>query len=185
MRLNNILQELSSIASKSVLPFELSHAHKTLEWLLKLKPEADDVLKIAAFGHDVERGITGITETYSLKGQNLDKFKKEHALRSAEIIRDLMIKHGYSEEQAERCSKLVELHEVGGTPESDILKEADSLAFFNHVDTYFKLNGPAKAKVKFGFMVKRLSPQGIALVKQMRLANPEIQQILDIVLAEI
>ena len=45
------------IIKKSQVPEDPIHSKNTLEWLLKLKPDADDALKIAALGHDIERAI--------------------------------------------------------------------------------------------------------------------------------
>ncbi len=37
------------------MPEDPRHAENTLDWLLKLKPDADEALQIAALGHDIER----------------------------------------------------------------------------------------------------------------------------------
>lgn len=39
------------------MPEDPEHAQNTLEWLLKLKPDADEALQIAALGHDIERAF--------------------------------------------------------------------------------------------------------------------------------
>ncbi|WP_292408722.1 MULTISPECIES: hypothetical protein [unclassified Methanoculleus] len=41
----------------SHLPEDPAHAKDTLRWLLFLCPDADDALRIAALGHDIERTL--------------------------------------------------------------------------------------------------------------------------------
>lgn len=36
---------------------EMPHFERTVYWLLKLKPDADEALKIAAIAHDIERAF--------------------------------------------------------------------------------------------------------------------------------
>ena len=46
--IDRLKNEIRSIISGSEVPEDPVHAQNTLEWLLKLKPDADDALKIAA-----------------------------------------------------------------------------------------------------------------------------------------
>jgi hypothetical protein len=52
-----VKKKMEWIIKKSQVPEDPVHSKNTLEWLLKLKPDADDALKIAALGHDIERAI--------------------------------------------------------------------------------------------------------------------------------
>ena len=54
--LDKIKKEIEKIISKSPLKFDLDHAKYTLECLIKIKPDADEALQIAAFAHDISRG---------------------------------------------------------------------------------------------------------------------------------
>jgi hypothetical protein len=50
-------RKIEEIIKKSPVSEDPIHSKNTLEWLLKLKPDADEALKIAALGHDIERAI--------------------------------------------------------------------------------------------------------------------------------
>ena len=43
-----VKKNIEGIIEKSLIPEDPIHAKNTLEWLLKLKPDADEALKIAA-----------------------------------------------------------------------------------------------------------------------------------------
>jgi len=180
-------KEIESILIKSPLPFDLKHAQLTLKWVLKLKPNADDMLRVAALAHDIDRAVTGITETYSLKkGDNLENFKKKHAKRSANIISDLLQKHNYPKESIKKIKHLVEKHEEGGDKETNILMEADSIAFFEYnLERYLKKNKTDKAKNKIRFMYKRLSPKSRNIIRNMKFKDNAIYNLVQNTISKI
>jgi hypothetical protein len=77
------------VAGSSV-PEDRRHAENTLDWLLMLKPDADEALQIAALGHDIERAL----EARKVKRADFpdyDRFKAAHARNSAEILRGISV----------------------------------------------------------------------------------------------
>ncbi|MFC1755595.1 hypothetical protein ACFL96_19770 [Thermoproteota archaeon] len=55
-------KEIQDIISNSPVETDLAHARldhsrSTREWVLKLKPDADMTLQIAALAHDIERAL--------------------------------------------------------------------------------------------------------------------------------
>ncbi len=178
MNYNIIKKEIEDILPNSPLEFELAHSRLTLKWLIKLKPDADEALRIAAISHDIDRAITGITEKDLKDFSKLDEFKKEHSIRSANIISDLLKKHNYSKKIIEKVKRLVECHEFGGEKESDVLKEADSLAYFDYnIPFYLKRNGIEKTKKKIKFMYDRLSGQSKKFVNDIKFNDKEVNNL--------
>lgn len=94
-KFNSLKEELKKILLKSPLKFDSVHSKLTLKWLLKLKPNADEYLQIAALAHDIERAVTGITEKDLKDYSKIAEFKQQHAIRSANITADLLKKYGY------------------------------------------------------------------------------------------
>ena len=94
-KFNSLKEELKKILLKSPLKFDSVHSKLTLKWLLKLKPNADEYLQIAAIAHDIERAVTGITEKDLKDYSKIAEFKQQHAIRSANITADLLKKYGY------------------------------------------------------------------------------------------
>lgn len=75
-------------------PEDPAHAEDTLRWLLSLCPDADDALRIAALGHDIERALPDgrvLREEYA----GCDAFKQAHARRSAAILAELLHRCGF------------------------------------------------------------------------------------------
>lgn len=175
---NLLRKEVETILPKSPLDFELIHSGLVLKWVLNLKPDADEALKISALAHDIDRAITGITEKDLTDYSKINEFKKEHAIRSAKFIGEIMQKHGYSEETIVKVKHLVENHESGGDEESDILMNADSLAYFDYnIPSYLQRNGGERAREKIRFMYNRLSPEAQKLVTKIKFNNTEIDKL--------
>lgn len=171
-------KEIEETLPNSPIEFEPVHSKLTLKWVLKLKPDADEALQIAALSHDIERAVTGITEKDLKDYSKISEFKKEHSLRSAKIICDLLKKQGYSKEIIEKVKHLVENHEFGGDEESNILMDANSLAYFEYnVPFYLKRNGEERTKKKIRFVFDRMSEKAKEIVRKFRFKNPAVDRI--------
>ncbi|GAH59945.1 unnamed protein product, partial [marine sediment metagenome] len=108
-----VKKTIEGVIEKSLVSEDPLHAKNTLEWLLKLKPDADDALKIAALGHDIERAI----EHRKVKRKNYrdyDEFKEAHALNSARILEEIMKGCNVRKELIDDICFLVSHHETGG-----------------------------------------------------------------------
>lgn len=177
-KFNLVRKEIESILPNSPLDFELKHSELVLKWVLKLNPDSDEALKIAALSHDIDRAITKITEKDLTDYSKIDEFKKEHAIRSAKFICDILKKYNYSTETINRVKHLVENHEVGGDNDSNILMDADSLAYFDYnIPSYLKRNGRERTEEKIKFMYKRLSKKAKKLVSQIKFTDKEIESL--------
>lgn len=128
-------RRIRHVIAQSKVPEDPLHAENTLMWLLKLNPHADEALRIAALGHDIERAL----EERRLRKKDFtdfEEFKAAHARNSADILRDIMNECNVPEALATEIWRLVVHHETGGDLRSDLLKDADSLSFF-HVNLPF------------------------------------------------
>lgn len=173
-----IKKEILEILPNSPLDFEPTHAELVLKWVLKLKPDADEALQIAALSHDIDRAITGITEKDLKDYSKIDEFKKEHSIRSANIIGEILKKHDYPKTIISEVKRLVENHEFGGNYEAEILKDADSIAYFDYnIPSYLKRNGRERTKNKIQFMYNRLSNDAKKLVDQIKFSDKEIEEL--------
>lgn len=146
-------KKIMEIIEKSSNPEDPIHARNTLEWMIKLEPQADEALKIAALGHDIERAISKRKikrENYT----NYEEFKKAHSLNSAEVLSKLMETFGVKKDLREEIFYLVNHHETGGNKRSNLLKNADSLSFFQvNLPYYFIRNNldETKKRCKWGY----------------------------------
>ena len=75
------------------------------------------------------------------------------------------------------------MHEEGGDPESDILRDADSIAYFDYnIPGYMKINGEERTKKKIKWMFERMSPEAQEKVKTIKYPDPKINELVKEVL---
>ena len=151
-----VKKRIEEIINTSPVPEDPIHSKNTLEWLLRLKPDADEALQIAALGHDIERAIE---ERKVRRGdyKNYDEFKATHASNSAKILVEIMKECSISKKLADDIFFLVFHHETGGTRRSDILRDADSISFFHvNLPYYFIRNSAEETKRRYRWGYRRL-----------------------------
>ncbi len=157
-----VLNSFAAVANQLV-PLHLT---RTVEWILKLKPTADEALLTAAVAHDIERAFRedAVYEKMFISENAFRDaaFLDYHQQRSAKIITDFLKTQDCPAEISEKVYHLVAHHETGGDPESNLLKDADSLSFFQtNVDLFVKVkvqeSSPEKVKSKFDWMFARIS----------------------------
>ncbi len=162
------------IINKSSVPEDPIHAKNTLEWLRRLKPDANEALQIATLGHDIERAI----EERKVKRkdyQSYDEFKDAHALNSAKIMREIMKEHSMSKAMIEKVFFLVRHHENGGTKLADVLKNADSISFFQvGLPFYHIRHNLEQTKERCLWGLKRLPKNLRRIVAKFNYRNPKL-----------
>lgn len=168
-----IKKEIERIINNSYSNTELSHARGTLKWVLKIKTNADEALQIASLAHDIERGGKE-KRIITKKIDNNENFsdydikKKKHATKSAKIIAELLEIFDVKKEIIKRVKYLVKNHEIGGDEDANILRDADSLSYFeDNFDAYFKYYGKEKTKHKIDYMYNRISEKRKKLCKKL------------------
>ena len=173
-----VKKKIEEIIQNSPVPEDPIHSKNTLEWLLKLNPHADDALKIAALGHDIERAIE---KRKVRRGdyENYDAFKKAHALNSAKILAEIMIACHTDKKLAEDVLFLVRHHETGGTKRADLLRNADSISFFHvNVPHYFIRNGLEDTQERCLWGFKRLSGDMQKVVAKFNYQDKELKALI-------
>jgi len=156
---------MKSFAEKGK-PHQMKHFDHTVHWITILKPNADDALLIAAVSHDIERAYRkdDMLENYGKLDYSDDRFIGPHQIRGAQIIADFLKSQGAQALLIERVSHLVSKHEVGGDEDQNILKDADSISFFEcNADRFIshkvKQVGKEKVKAKFEWMFNRITTE--------------------------
>ncbi len=157
--LKEIKAEILEIVSKSLVPEDCAHAKNVLEWVLRLKPDADIALQLAALGHDIERAIPERRLNRN-DYDDFDAFKRDHAENSARIIHELLHKYEIDEEIVTKVCHLIRHHEHGkeNDTEAYVLNDADSLSFFDlNLPYYFERMGEAETFFRMQWGYRRLS----------------------------
>ncbi len=154
------------IVAGSKVPEDSRHADNTLEWLLRLEPDADDALQLAALAHDIDRAIED-TKINRADFDDYDSFKAAHARNGAKILHPILTACVVDLDIVDEACRLVEVHEVGGDFRSDLLKDADSISYFDvNLPLYYQREGWNETKRRSSWGYRRLSPRAIEIVKQ-------------------
>jgi hypothetical protein len=150
-------QRIREIIADSRVPEDPPHAENTLKWLFRLEPKADQAWQIAALAHDIDRAV----ETRKVRRADFndyDAFKEAHAHNGAAILREILDKCGVAKSVADEACRLVTLHEVGGDPRSDLLKDADSISYFEvNMPMYYQREGWQETRRRCSWGYRRLS----------------------------
>lgn len=158
-------QRIRLIIAGSQMPEDSRHADNTLEWLLRLQPDAGDALQLAALAHDIDRAIEEI-KVRRADFDDYDAFKVAHARNGADILRPILTACGVERHIVDEACRLVRVHEVGGDPGSDLLKDADSISYFDvNLPLYFKREGWAETKRRSRWGYLRLSARAREIVE--------------------
>jgi len=142
----------------------LKHFDRTVYWVKKIRPDADEPTLIAAYAHDISRAFNKELTIEGSKNKNLTdpRILRKHQDESAHIVVDFLIKENYDGNLIERVDNMVRHHEDGGNGESDLIKDADTLSFLEvnaprHIKTLVKVLGKRKMKRKIDYMYNRIS----------------------------
>lgn len=143
------------------------HLTRTAYWLKQLQPDADEYMFIAALSHDIERAYRDHDTMERLlweKGFRDPEFLRLHQEKGAEIIRDFLTGQNVDHHQIERVKAMVRHHEEGGNEEQNVIKDADSISFFeNNISHFIQKQLPSfgkeKVKIKFDWMYNRITSE--------------------------
>lgn len=142
---------------------KMAYFDRTVYWVTVLKPEADEAMLIAAVSHDLGRALfseeqKALLEKYSFIS---DEFLFFHQEKSAEAITGFLKEKEAEIELIRKVKFLVMQHEFGGNEDQNILKDADSISFFEtNAQSFVEKKttvGVARVKEKFEWMFFRIS----------------------------
>ena len=163
--INCAKQKIRAVIAGSRVPEDPRHADNTLEWLLRLESNAGDALQLAALGHDIDRAIEE-SKVKRADFDDYDAFKAAHARNGAEILRPILNSCGVAGDIVDEACRLVEVHEVGGDSSSDLLKDADSISYFDvNLPLYYQREGWAETKRRSLWGYRRLTQRAQEIVK--------------------
>ncbi|MDQ4018578.1 MAG: DUF2218 domain-containing protein [Actinomycetota bacterium] len=107
------------------------HLERTRDWLLELRPDASEALRLAALLHDADRELGGVPVAEQVANWDDEEALRTHAERSAAIATRWLRAQGADAALVQAVGDLVRQHETGGTTDADLLQAADSLSFLD------------------------------------------------------
>ena len=149
-------------------PMEIDHADRLTAWVLRLKPDASDLLRIAARGQHIERWTSPRTAYPEGRAGYLrwrEDLKAFHARRTGEA----MERAGYGPEEMSRVAALItKAAHRAGDPEGVVLEDALCLVF---LETLFPNLLVKTTEEKMGEILgktwKKMSPAGRAAAQSL------------------
>lgn len=166
--MREIEHEIEQILVHSSIPEDAWHAKNVREWILRLKPNANWALQIAALAHDIERAFPE-RKILRKNFNDYDAFKQAHADNSAKIAVDILKKYSLEENIIKRVEYLIRHHEFGveNDPDLIVLKDADSLSFFQiNLSFYFSREGAEETLFRMKWGYRRLTNRGKEIAKR-------------------
>jgi hypothetical protein len=161
------------------VPEDSCHAENTVEWLLRLDPKADQALQIAALAHDIDRAVEGRKVRRS-DYEDYDAFKAAHAWNGAKILRAILDECGVTKSIADEAGRLVTLHEIGGDNRSDLLKDADSISYFEvNMPLYYQREGWEETKRRCIWGYRRISARMKKIAKSITYEDEILTRLLN------
>lgn len=169
---------IRAVVAGSSAPEDPLHAERTLAWLLRLEPDADVALQIAALGHDIERAVEA-TKVRRVDFPDYDTFKAAHARSSAGILKGIMEDCGLPQDKASEVHRLVCLHETGGEPRADLIKDADCISFFEvNLPLYYERHNRDEVLKRCIWGYRRLSKKRRKIMESFSYVNVELNALL-------
>jgi hypothetical protein len=143
----------------------LLHLTRTAYWLKELQPDADEYMQIAALTHDIERAYREDAKIDQLLLENGFQdpiYLQLHQEHGAEIIGKFLQEQKVDPIQIDRVKAMVAYHEIGGNEEQNMIKDADSISFFeNNVSHFIQKRLPffdkENIRLKFDWMYNRIT----------------------------
>lgn len=134
-------------------------------------------MQLAALAHDIDWADEK-TKVKRADFDDYDAFKAAHARHGAVILKEILVNCQVEPTIIEQACELVIQHEVGGNVLSDLLKDADSLSYFEvNMPPYYAREGYAEIlrRCKWGY--QRLSPKMKPYLKNMSYQKQVLNEI--------
>ena len=153
-------------------PKEIVHANLVTEWVLRLKPDADEALLLAARGHHFRRW-TVPRSSYPEGRTGYLRWRKDLHGQHARELGVVLTDAGYDEATIARVQAIVRkdgLARAGANDDVQVLEDALCLVFLETqlVDIAARLD-PAKLPGVITKTAKKMSPAGLALIAEVPL----------------
>ena len=171
-------QRIRQVIAGSQVPEDARHADNTLEWLLRLEPDAGEALQLASLAHDIDRALSE-SKAARADFDDYGAFKAAHARNGARILRPILTACDVAPDTIDETCRLVEDHEAGGDTASDLLKEADSISFFDvNLPFYYRREGWTETMRRARWGYRRLGARGRDIVRHIRHEDRALMRLL-------
>ncbi|MBI2885204.1 MAG: DUF4202 domain-containing protein [Candidatus Omnitrophica bacterium] len=143
-------------------PHELAYAQRLTDWVLRLNPNASEILRIAARGQHVQRW-TIPRSRYPMNRAGYLKWREVLKAFHIETVQRLMRESGYDEASCAQVGLIMSKKALGADPDTQTLEDALCLVFLEtQFDELRRKTPDDKMRVIVQKTWLKLSPQGRA-----------------------
>ena len=148
---------------------ELAHAELVSEWVRRLRPDAGELLLLAARGHHLRRWQSPRSSFPDGRAGYL-RWRRDLSERQAEELGQLLGREGYEAGDVERVRAIVRKRGLGTDADVQALEDALCLTFLETqlADLVAKTDGPKMVEILRKTMAK-MSPAAIELASSLEL----------------
>jgi hypothetical protein len=161
--------------SRPLVQADYAHALDVWQWLLRLSPEAELPLQVAALFHDVERLRSEAEVRIEQHAPDYDAFKEAHAKGGAALA-CRCLDGAVDAAVLRRVAQLILVHERPAGAllgEAQLLADADALSFFSLNSVGFlDYFGPEHTAKKVAWTLGRMSPAARLRLPHLGLSPP-------------
>jgi len=157
------------------VPRELLQAQRLTAWVLRLKPDASEALRIAARGQHICRWIIPRDRYERTRGGYLrwrETLKTFHIQKVSELMREA----GYPEAMTQQVGTIMSKRQLADDPDTQTLEDALCLVFLETQFADLKQKTPDdKMAIIIQKTWKKMSDQGRAAAAQLALSESDRQ----------
>jgi hypothetical protein len=127
-RLKEVLAKIDAYNSTDPLEREIPYAKQLTSWVLRLVPDASEVLRIAARGQHIGRW-TLPRERYPMDRSGYLRWREELKRFHAKTVGEIMQQSGYDPALIERTQSIILKKNLATDPEAQAIEDALCLVF--------------------------------------------------------
>jgi vacuolar-type H+-ATPase catalytic subunit A/Vma1 len=144
-------------------PYEIAYAERMSQRLAAMYPQASELLRIATHGQHIRR--FDIPRSQFPEGRDgYNEWRRTCREHHAELLHDIMSRHGYDGQDIEHVAKLVRKEQLKKDKESQALENVVDVVFLEHYfdEFYGKYSHYDDAKIIdiIGKTLRKMSPKG-------------------------
>jgi hypothetical protein len=150
-------------------PKELAHAEMVTMWVLRLRPDASELLLVAARGHHLRRWA-GPRSEYPAGRAGYLRWRRDQSRRQAEELGSILRGCGYSPAEVARVQDIARKQGLGSDADVQALEDAMCLTFLETqlADLALRTDEAKMVSILAKTMVK-MSPEAVALARELPL----------------
>jgi hypothetical protein len=157
-------------------PKELLYARRMTERLAQFKPDADEVVKLAARSQHIGRWEIPRTN-YPMDKKGYLQWRSAEKVRHAKIAETILSECGYPPEVIEEVKNLLLKKELKTNPKTQLIEDVVCLVFIEHyLDEFAVKHEAEKVRDILRKTVIKMSPQGRAGITKLKV--PENMRLL-------